>query len=124
MTRSLVILSSAFLLAGCSNMGLDEGPIPLEEAMHAPPTELVVAVHSVPADADAEIVMDGRLWVPWGLPSERDRATLRPVGSTHGVTVFAYSWDRSPFDAVFTPGDDGWQGHAPIIGRSGGGPDH
>ena len=119
--RLPITFAAALLLAGCSNMGLDEGPIPLEEARHAPPTELVAAVHAVPADADAEIVMDGKLWTPWGLPSTRDRATLRPVGSTHGVTVFARAWDRSPFDAVFTPTDQGWQGYAQVIGLSGAG---
>ena len=109
------------LLAGCSNMGLDEGPIPLEQARQSPPPELVAAVHARPADAGEEIIIDGRLWVPWGAPAEHDTAELRSVGSAHGVTVYARAWDRSPFDALFTRDADLWQRHAPIFDRSGGG---
>ncbi|MGK7310748.1 MAG: hypothetical protein ACN0LA_00780 [Candidatus Longimicrobiales bacterium M2_2A_002] len=119
MTRAATILLAALLLSGCSNMGLDAGPIPLEEARHAPPPELVAAVHARPADADATLVMDGRLWVTWGLPATYERATLRPVGSTHGVTVYAYSWDRPPLDELFVPAGEKWQGYAVVIGRSG-----
>lgn len=119
MTRASTILLAALLLSGCSNMGLDAGPIPLEEARHAPPPELVAAVHARPADADETLVMDGRLWVPWGLPVTYEPATLRPVGSTHGITVYAYAWDRPPFDALFVPDGEKWQGHAVVIGRSG-----
>lgn len=121
MTRAPAILLAALLLTGCSNMGLDAGPIPLEEARQAPPPELVAAVHARPADADRTLVVDGRLWVPWGLPATYERAALRPVGSARGITVYAHSWDRSPFDALFAPADDAWQGYAAVIGDAGAG---
>lgn len=119
MTRASTILLAALLLSGCSNMGLDAGPIPLEEARHAPPPELVAAVHAEPAEADETLVMGGRLWVPWGRPATYERTALRPVGSTHGVTVYAHAWDRSPLDALFVPAGEKWQGYAVVIGQSG-----
>ena len=118
MKRLLVPL--AFLLAGCADMGV--GPIvALEEAERLPPTELVAAVHAAPAAPDPEIIVAGRLWVPWGRPAELAPGELRSVGSFHGTTVYAWAWDRAPFDALFTRHDGEWQGYASVIGRSGAG---
>lgn len=121
MTRVSALVLAALLLTGCSDMGLDAGPIPLEEARQAPPHDLVAAVHARPADAGETLVVDGRLWVPWGLPTAYEREALRSVGSAHGTTVYAHSWDRSPFDALFVPAAGTWQGYAAVIGRSGAG---
>lgn len=118
MKRASAVLTLA-VLAGCTDLGL-EGNVPLEQARHAPPAELVAAVHGQAADAAEGVVMAGRLWVPWGLPVAGDRLELRPVGSVHGVTLHARAWDRPPFDALFAREAGEWQGHAPVIG--GGGP--
>ena len=117
MKRALAVLTLT-ALAGCTDLGL-EGNVPLEEARHAPLSELVAAVHGQP-DADEALVMAGQLWVPWGLPVPGDRLELRPIGSVRGVTLHARAWDRAPFDALFAPEAGEWQGHAPVIG--GGGP--
>ena len=121
MKRVSAIALLTLVLPACANLGLDD-LAPLEEAEQMAPPELVAAVHAIPPSADAEIVVDGRLWVPWGLPVEHDPTGLRPVGSTHGTTVYAYAWDRSPFDALFVRHEGEWQGHAAVIGRSGGVP--
>lgn len=122
MKRAPLLALAALLAAtGCRDMGLS-GNLPLDEAERMAPPALVAAVFArAPAEAE-EIIIDGRLWVPWGLPAEMDADDLRPVGSTHGITVYARAWDRSPYDALFAPHDRaGWQGYAPVIGRSGGG---
>ena len=118
MKRALTPLLAGLLAAGCGYVGLEGAP-PLDEARQMRPTDLVAAVHAEPAGGDAELVMAGRLWVPWGRPMDMAGTGIRPVGSTHGTTVYAYSWDRAPFDALFVPADDAWQGYAPIIGRPG-----
>lgn len=116
---STIALAALLALAGCRDMGL-AGNGPLERAEQMAPAELVTAVHA-PTAGDAEVVMDGRLWVPWGVPTAGDALDLRPVGSAHGVTVYARYWDRSPYDEIFTRDDAGdWQGHAPVIGHGGG----
>jgi hypothetical protein len=107
-------------LPACGGIGLDGAP-PLEEAEQNPPPELVATAHALPPAADAEIIVDGRLWVPWGLPVAMDAGALRSVGSAHGMTVYARAWDRSPLDALFARQDGGWQGYAPVIGGGGGG---
>ena len=115
---STAALAALLILAGCRNMGL-EGNVPLAEAEVMAPPELVAAVHA-PGAEDAELVMDGRLWVPWGVPTAGTAMELRPVGSARGVTVYARSWDRPPYDELFTHGDAGdWQGHAPVLGGGG-----
>lgn len=119
MKRVSAIALLTLVLPACANLGL-ENPEPLDQAEHATPPELVAQVHALPPSADEELVMDGTLWVPWGLPGGVDPAGLRPVGSTHGVTVYARAWDRSPYDAIFTRRDGEWQLHAPVFGRSGG----
>ena len=120
MKRATLALT-ALLVAGCGpDLGL-EGTVPLEEARQAPPSELVAMVHAPPPVADEQIVVNGRLWVPWGLPVEMASDALRSVGSAHGTTVHARWWDRSPYDALFARHDGAWQGYAPVFGRSGGG---
>ncbi len=79
MKRASASLLLATLL-GCANMGLDGAP-PLEEAQIAPPPELVAAVHASTPGAEEEIIFDGGLWVPWGLPDDLLATDLRPVGS-------------------------------------------
>ena len=118
MKRVSAIALVTLVLPACANLGLDD-LAPLEEAEQMTPPELVAAVHARPPSADEEIVVDGRLWVPWGLAAPMDPAGLRPVGSAHGTTVYAHGWDRSPYDALFVRQGDGWQPHAPVIGRSG-----
>ena len=121
MKRVSTIALLTLVLPACANLGLDE-LAPLDEAEHMAPSELVATVHAVPPSADREIVVDGRLWVPWGMPAEMDPAELRPVGSAHGTTVYAHAWDRSPYDALFVPQDGEWQRHAPVIGGAGAAP--
>jgi hypothetical protein len=118
MKRAPVAALVALLaLAGCRDMGL-AGNLPLEEAERMPPPALVAAVFAESPAGGEDLVIDGRLWVPWGLPVALDAGELRAVGSSHGRTVHARAWDRSPYDALFIPADtDGWQGHAPVIGR-------
>lgn len=117
MKRASAIALTALLLAGCQDMGLP-GNLPLEAAAHAAPSELVAAVHAH-GDRGEAVALDGRLWVPWGLPRLLDGRELRPVGSVQGLTVQVRSWDRSPYDALFvrTVADE-WQGYAPVIGHS------
>lgn len=110
-------LAVPLVLVGCRDVGL-QGNQPLQAAEQAAPSELVVAVHPR-ATAEEPVIIDGRLWVPWGLPRHLDPNRLRPVGSFHGVTFYVRSWDRSPFDDVFAATVAGeWQGHAPVIGQA------
>ena len=118
MQRVSTALLAVVLFTGCENLGLDAAPIPLDEARHAAPPELVATVHA-DGEGPGELVVDGRLWVPWGLPVEHDAAALRPVGSTRGLTVYARIWDRAPYDALLTATPAAWQPHAPILGGSG-----
>lgn len=111
-------LATLLVLAGCTDLGL-EGNIPLEEARHEPPADLVAAVHGRASAEDGDVVMAGRLWVPWGLPVDGELMDLRPVGSVHGVTLYARSWDRPPFDALFARQGVQWQGHAPVFTGTG-----
>ena len=121
MKRALIPLLAGLLVSGCGYLGLDD-LAPLDEAERMAPTDLVAAVHAPPADAGAELVMAGQLWVPWGRATDRAERGIRPVGSTHGTTVYAHSWDRAPFDALFVATDGRWQGYAPVIGRPGAAP--
>lgn len=111
-------LAVPLVLAGCQDLGL-EGNHPVQEAAQAAPSELVVAVRARPDAEVATVIVDGRLWVPWGRPEPLDPDGLRPVGSYQGATLYVRSWDRSPFDAVFAETVAGeWQGHAPVIGHA------
>ena len=116
--RRFTLLLATLTLVGCGpNLGL-EGNIPLEEAESMTPSDLVAAVHEDVRVEPAEVIMDGRLWVPWGAPTGEDQG-LRSVGSNQGRTVYAFSWDRAPLDALFVPTAYGWQEYAPVIGRAG-----
>ncbi len=119
MKRAAAIALLSLVLPACGNLGLDGAP-PLNEAEHAPPPALEAAVHARMANPDDQVVVDGRLWVPWGLPETIDAGQLRSVGSARGRTIYARSWDRSPYDQLFTRTDGEWQRYAPVIGRSGG----
>lgn len=118
MKRAAAIVLLSLVLPACGNLGLDGAP-PLQEAEHAPPPDLAAAVHARHANPDDQVVVDGRLWVPWGLAPRIDADQLRSVGSASGQTVYAQSWDRSPYDELFTRTDGEWQRYAPVIGRSG-----
>lgn len=134
MKRSaVVVLGMALALVGCRDMGL-EGNAPLVEAEQAPPSDLVVAVHEAEVQRQ-ELIVEGRLWVPSGLPWTLAEDGLRPVGSAGGATVYARSWDEAPYDELFTrlprrtpeagapieiARDARWQGYAPVLGGGGG----
>ncbi|HUG40203.1 MAG TPA: hypothetical protein VMM12_06955 [Longimicrobiales bacterium] len=117
--------------AGCRDMGLD-GNIPLEEARARETSELVAATMRPRAAPAQRLVVDGRLWVPFGLPLTLDASDLRAVGSADGQTVHARRWDQAPYDALFIPlppaggvaalggaGPQEWQELRPVHGRSG-----
>lgn len=131
-TATIWYLALATTLTGCLDLGL-EGNVPLEEAVDRPASDLVTAVYG-PAGQSQQLVADGRLWVPAGLPQGRSGAGLRAVGAANGRTVFARSWDDAPYDALFTEltsdgasedigagprADAEWQGWVPVSGRTG-----
>ena len=118
--------------AGCVDMGLG-GNVPLEEAEDRPPTELVAAVHRPTEAVSERIIVDGRLWVPSGMPLTAEASDLQAVGSADGRTVYARRWDRAPYDALLMQLPDGttaatpvallnragWIELRPVLGRSG-----
>lgn len=109
-------LFGVLALAGCQNMGLyDAGPE--DEAVVAPPPELVAAVHTAsPEMAGEPLIVDGRRWVQAGTPLALGEGDVRPVGSAGGLTVYARSWDEAPYDALFTRDGDRWFTYAPVLG--------
>ncbi len=124
-------LLGALVLPGCRDMGLEDN-LPLADAESRPPSALVEAVMA--PTSGGEYIVDGRLWIPSGLPLTLRAEELRPVGSAGGRTVFARSWDEAPYDALFTrldgPGAEAgavparseperWVRLEPVIGRSG-----
>ena len=118
--------------AGCKDMGL-EGNIPLDEARDRAPSQLVAAVMRPTESVAERLIIDGRRWLPSGLPLTMNQADLRAVGSADGTTVHARQWDQSPYDALFIPldavnrsaGEPGlltpsrWVELRPVLGRSG-----
>jgi len=133
---SIAMVTLAVLAGGCTDLGLD-GNVPAEQSRTAPPPELVAEVMAPTDHVEVPLVVDGRLWVPTGMPTVRAAAELRPVGSTAGRTVYARAWDDRPFAAIFTrvqvPAADAaataqaamlaerdhWQEYAPATGSSG-----
>lgn len=116
-------LLPASVVAGCVDLGL-EGNVPLDQATHRPASELVAAVHAPSELQGGQMIVDGRLWVPFGEPGAMAGSPLRPVGAADGRTVHARSWDEPPFDALFTRdtaqgAGEQWQGWAPVSGRTG-----
>ena len=133
MRTPAIALLGALTLLGCRDMGLEYN-LPLEEAQNRGPSELVAAVMAPAASMDFELVVDGRLWVPSGLPLTLRSGELRPVGAAAGRSVYARAWDGPPYDALFTPLPPSfpadsvaagrmetrqWIELAPVIGRSG-----
>ena len=115
------------MTAGCRDMGLDDN-IPLEEARERAPRPLVAAVMSPAETVSQPIIVDGRLWVPSGMPLTLQETDLRAVGSATGRTVHARRWDASPYDALYvreesaraTSADgEAWIELLPVRGRSG-----
>lgn len=119
--------------AGCKDLGLD-GNIPLEEAQDRPPSALVAAVMAPVEPVSERLVVDGRLWIPSGMPLTLQESDLRAVGSATGRTVYARRWDESPYDALFVrlaaadpsapagavrTGGGEWIELQPVRGRSG-----
>lgn len=123
-------------VTGCIDMGLD-GNIPLEEAEDRPPLDLVAAVYNPTESVSQRVIVDGRLWIPSGLPLTVARTDLRAVGTADGRTVYARSWDRPPYGALvmelptepraMTPvarlNREEWVELQPVLGRSGPVPD-
>lgn len=117
--------------SGCIDMGLD-GNIPLEEAQDRAPRALVAAVYRPVEAVPARVIVEGRLWVPSGLPLTLDASQLRTIGSAGGVAVHARSWDTPPFDALYVRAPQSpapsvtarlnrgeWLELRPVLGRSG-----
>lgn len=117
--------------AGCKDLGLD-GNVPLAEARAREPSPLVAAVMAPPEDAGTRVIVDGRLWVPWGRPftlGPAESGQLRAVGSGAGETVYARAWDRPPYGTLFirlpergeqaVGGGERWIALAPVQGRTG-----
>lgn len=96
-----IIFAGAIALAGCQDMGLEYN-LPLEEAMERPPFALVAAVMAPSDVADMQLIAEGRLWVPSGLPQTLAADDLQPVGTSNGSTVYARAWDDRPHDELFT----------------------
>ena len=130
MKRTGTLVLAAFALVGCQDMGLEDN-VPLREAMEQPPKELVAEVMAPSEVADRQLVVDGRLWVPSGLPLTLQQSEIRPVGASNGQTVYARSWDEEPYDELFVPlgadaptdplrfgpvEGDGYLAFAPVIG--------
>lgn len=112
-----IAVLGAVALAGCQNMGLEYAG-PEGDAVVAPPTALVAAVHPRTAAGDRQqLIVDGRNWVPSGRPLALSESDLSPVGSAGGHTVYARSWDDAPYDALFTRTDGStWVSYLPVIG--------
>jgi hypothetical protein len=133
---AMFLLGLTVLLAGCRDLGLP-GNVPAEEARTAPPPELVAQVMAPAEQEHLRLVVDGRLWMPQGMPVTHIAGELRPVGATAGQTVYARAWDERPYRAIFTrvemppaeeamtaraameAGLDHWQQYSPVIGRRG-----
>lgn len=127
-----IAMLAALALTGCKDLGLEDN-VPLEQAENRPPSDLVAAVMAPTRSGAADLVVDGRLWVPSGLPLTLRAGELRPVGTAGGRAVYARSWDEPPYDALFTrrpaaapadslaarPHAEQWIELAPVIGRSG-----
>lgn len=112
------LLGLVAVVVGCENLGLDYAG-PAEDARQQPPTDLVAAViQPVPADDRQDLIVDGRLWVPAGRPLPLDEQDLRPIGSASGQTIHARTWDRPPYDELFTPiaDDRRWRSYRPVSG--------
>lgn len=135
MKRTLtLVLFGALALVGCRDMGLDENS-PVEEAMaRGASSELVAEVMVPTTTLQGQLIADGKLWVPHGLPLEAGAGDLRAVGSSGGETIYARSWDDPPYDELFTRvatgdaaagsgeatlGGESYQPYAPVIGGRG-----
>lgn len=119
-----IALIGLLTLAGCRNMGLDYAG-PEDEAVTADPTELVAAVHARAAEEERRpLIVEGKKWVPSGRPLMLNEDEVTPVGSAGGRTVYARSWDDSPYEALFARGEDGteWRTYLPVLGGGGGPP--
>ena len=117
---------------GCVDMGL-EGNVALEEAQDRPPRDLVAAIYRPTETVSQRVIVEGRLYVPSGLPLTADQGDLRPVGSAAGGTVYARKWDSAPYDAVYMElparatapsvtallNRGQWQELRPVTGRTG-----
>lgn len=115
--RSTIALLGIVAAVGCENMGLDYAG-PEGEARVRQPSDLVAAAME-PADSVERpgLVIDGRLWVPSGVPRTLDESAVRPIGSAGGQTVYARGWDEAPYDEIFTATDQGgWRSYLPVIG--------
>lgn len=116
--NAMIALFAMLTAGACKNMGLyDAGPA--DDARQSPPSELVSAVlRTAPEVGGGELVVDGRLWIASGPPVALDPQDVRPIGSANGRTVHARTWDRPPYDELFTPGDDErrWLTYHAVIG--------
>lgn len=128
-----IALLGVLAAVGCENMGLDYAG-PAEEARHRSPPELVAAVMHTDTASQEKLIVGGRAWTPSGGPQALDEAGLRPVGSSHGQTVYARGWDRPPYDQLFVRLDEEtrsgagladraqrneWQRYLPVVGGDG-----
>ncbi|MFP4623762.1 MAG: hypothetical protein ACLFRX_06235 [Gemmatimonadota bacterium] len=125
--KRTVVLLGALALAACQDLGLEEN-VSLADAKQAPLPELLAAVME-PVAESPRIIVDGKLWVPDDRPRALREEELRTVGSADGRTVYAPTWDRPPYDRLFTrvedpardplalnPGEARWQAYLPVIG--------
>lgn len=131
-TRTLALLALTLAAAGCKDMGLGGDLAAMDQPVDRPPNDLVATVMAPTHVEPNQLVVDGRLWVPSGLPLALRLDELRPVGSAGGHTVYSRKWDAQPFEQLFvrpgaaspagaTAGErmPGWQAFAPVLGRSG-----
>lgn len=126
--RTLIVTCAAALgLTACKDVGLSGLNRPFEDAEHASPEALVVAVHGetqgaadvmAGAETVAPVAQEGelgaerkrpvaigdRFYIVSGRAQEVPQDMLRPIGSFQGRSLYALTWDEQPFDRLYTEG--------------------
>ena len=102
--RLAIAGSAAALLGACKDSGLPGKNLPQTQARTM---EYRYAVYQALPESEALYQVDGRRWQVTGGVESMPENMLQQVGAAGGVTLHALSWDKAPYDRLYTARPDG-----------------
>jgi hypothetical protein len=101
----LLVLAGTIGLGACTDSGLPDRNLPIEEARHR---EFSYPAYQ-PAAGVVPVALAGRHWIR-SLPVETiPRQLMVPVGAADGVTLYAVRGARAPYSRLYAPvAQDRW----------------
>jgi len=104
---ALPALLAAALTLACRDVGLPDKNLPLDQAEHR---TYGYPVYQAFPDSVPVLQVAGHRWQVTAPIETIEGRLLTSVGNASGTPVYALSWDKEPYDRLYTPvGENRWR---------------